>query len=748
MTGLFVFAAVNVWAADISIGPVTFTGTNSTTTTNITISATISGGSVTNIVSFTTTSTNGFNRRNSQPDQVTNLWVNTNWNPYFTGSFMVDITAAAPGVGVATTSIIVTVTRNTSNTVNSIQWSSAPYNAAGSWTNVDTNAVSLHDIGLNLDVLGVGSLGCNLLNVTNLSDPTMTQEQQDIAYTDTGHYKPAGTPYRFDVNLHARPRGFMGMGEIKRWIWAPVDTNVPDGPGRLTVDLTSCSPWRSSYSNALQSHVGFAPLFAPANSSGSGMPTGMIMCTSAHYMDVGPTNSMSAAGGARCGLYVNGHTGTNSYLKTFLSDAFLQQQFGLTNVYDATNVMTGFAQHFNTSGVSTDSVTEVTASFTRIVGGTGTNLVYDYNFDGVGDSGYEARMNFTFQSAVAAQIGMAVTNSPSVPTNVVASKGTYSDKVIIAWDSASNAASYMVWRSGTNDTNSAALVAGGIATTNYNDTGVVVNVIYYYWVKANNSAGASAFSSSDTGWASNSNVSAVVCVSVSADFDGDRLADPAVYNTNGNWKIKLSSGGYSLLPLADFLGGSGYTALAADFDGDGLADPAVYKAELELWAIKLSSLSYLTPTVITSFGGSGWEALAGDFDGDRLADPAIYQASTGTWKVKLSTVGWATITKPDFMGSSGWTAIAADFDGDGKVDPAIYKASTGSWIVMMSKANYGIAVLEAGFLGSTGYTGMAADFDGDRLADPTVVRTSTGNWKIKLSGGSYSLLDLPGFLGE
>jgi len=251
-----------------------------------------------------------------------------------------------------------------------------------------------------------------------------------------------------------------------------------------------------------------------------------------------------------------------------------------------------------------------------------------------------------------------------------------------------------------------------------------------------------------------SDVTVALCVhertmALAADFDGDGLADPAVYNTNGNWKIKLSGSSYSLLPLVGFLGGHEYTALAADFDGDGLADPAVYNDESELWAIKLSSLEYRAATVITSFGGCGWQALAGDFDGDGIADPAIYQASTGTWKIKLSTAGWATITKPNFMGSSGWMAIAADFDGDGLVDPTIYKASTGSWVVMLSASGYHVAVLEAGFLGSTGYAGMAADFDGDGYADPTVAKTSMGNWKIRLSsGGAYSLLDLPGFLGE
>jgi hypothetical protein len=242
-------------------------------------------------------------------------------------------------------------------------------------------------------------------------------------------------------------------------------------------------------------------------------------------------------------------------------------------------------------------------------------------------------------------------------------------------------------------------------------------------------------------------IAETVLIPLAADFDGDAKADPAVFNTNGNWRIKLSSGNYSLLPLAGFLGGSGATALAGDFDGDAKADPAVYYAALELWAVKLSSLNYLAPTVLTSFGGTDWQAVAGDFDGDRLADPALYNTN-GTWKIKLSTANYTTITSSGLLGFAGWTGIAADLDGDGKADPAIYKASTGSWIVLMSSAKYAIAVLEPGFLGSTGYVGLAADFDADAYADPTVAETSTAHWKVKLSSGNYTLVDLPNFLGE
>jgi hypothetical protein len=648
-TGLFVFTALNVQA--LSIDSVSVTGTNSASGA-VTVGATINGASAYGaMATFQVTSADGLTRRYFYPALVSGTsWSSSEWIPYFVGSFIVDITAwdndhmSLP----VTASTTVTVTRAVSGMVNGIKYSTLPYNPDGVWANVDTSLVKLHDIGLSQDVIGVGSVGCNLLNANPGDTFQMSEEQRDIAYTDTSSYKPAGTPYRFDVSLHARPRGFMGMGEIKRWIWYPYDTNNIDGQGVLVVDIAACSPWRSSYSNALQSHVGFAPLFAPSNFSM--MPTGMIMCTSAHYMDVGPTNAGSQAE-MRCGLRVSGHSGTNSYLKTFLSDTFLQQQFGLTNILDVTNIFAGFVQHFDTNGIAIDSPTEVTASFTRVPGGT--NILYDYNADGVGDSGFEAIMNFEFHSSVNAQMGIAST---------------------------------------------------GEAASAY--------------------------------------------AALAADFDGDRLVDPALYcRTNGTWSEKLSGSDYARTNLVAYLGGSGYAAVAGDFDGDRLADQAVYQDSNGTWLIKLSSSGYTLLTLANFLGGSGYTALAGDFDGDRLADPAVYQEATGSWIIKLSGSGYTSLPLSGFLGSTGYTALAGDFDGDRLADPAVYQEATGSWIIKLSGSGYTSLPL-SGFLGSTGYTAMAGDFDGDRLADPAVAEVSTGNWKVKLSGGGYSLLELNGFLGE
>ena len=243
-------------------------------------------------------------------------------------------------------------------------------------------------------------------------------------------------------------------------------------------------------------------------------------------------------------------------------------------------------------------------------------------------------------------------------------------------------------------------------------------------------------------------VGGMAIIPLAADFDGDAKADPALYNTNGDWKIKFSSANYTTISMTGFLGGSGATALAADFDGDRLADPAVYYASQGLWAVKLSSINYLAPTIIQDFGGDGWEAVAEDFDGDRLADPALYNTN-GTWKVKLSTADYTAIMTTGLLGFADWTPLSVDFDGDRKVDPAIYRSVIGSWILLLSTSNYGAPIIKPpGFLGSIDYVGLAADFDGDAYADPAVAQTSTGNWRIKLSSANYTTISLDNFLGE
>ena len=221
----------------------------------------------------------------------------------------------------------------------------------------------------------------------------------------------------------------------------------------------------------------------------------------------------------------------------------------------------------------------------------------------------------------------------------------------------------------------------------------------------------------------------IMLPSMVGDFDGDRLADPAMMATSGVWKIWLSSAGYAPVTAGPFYV-AGSAVLAGDFDGDRLADPVVMTTN-GIWVIWLSSVSYLQ-VATGPFYVAGSTAVTGDFDGDRLADPAAV-AANGVWKIWMSSASYAPVTAGPFY-VAGSAVLAGDFDGDRLADPVVM-TTNGIWVIWMSSVSY-LQVATGPFY-VAGSTAVTADFDGDRFADPAAV-AANGVWKIWLSSASYA----------
>lgn len=88
----------------------------------------------------------------------------------------------------------------------------------------------------------------------------------------------------------------------------------------------------------------------------------------------------------------------------------------------------------------------------------------------------------------------------AVPTSVTASDGTFTDKVVVSWDSAANATYYQVFRNTSNTTSGASTLSNNHSASPFNDTTAVAGTLYYYWVKACNTTGCSDYSPSDSGY--------------------------------------------------------------------------------------------------------------------------------------------------------------------------------------------------------------------------------------------------------
>lgn len=93
---------------------------------------------------------------------------------------------------------------------------------------------------------------------------------------------------------------------------------------------------------------------------------------------------------------------------------------------------------------------------------------------------------------------------PSAPTNVLASDGTYNDRVRISWSASSGATSYEINRD--TDTSGFSQVIGTTTSLFFDDTTVTSGTTYYYWVRAINSAGASGLSSYNIGYSESGGV--------------------------------------------------------------------------------------------------------------------------------------------------------------------------------------------------------------------------------------------------
>lgn len=227
-----------------------------------------------------------------------------------------------------------------------------------------------------------------------------------------------------------------------------------------------------------------------------------------------------------------------------------------------------------------------------------------------------------------------------------------------------------------------------------------------------------------------------IYLAAGGDFDGDHKADIVGFRNN-IWHIWLSASGYARADISTFTGAVG-TPFAADFDGDGLADPGVYDTSSN-WHLWLSSASYSQIDLSNLTGASGMPVPA-DFDGDGKADPAVWDFD-GNWHMWFSSAGYARIDITTLKGITGGTPVAADFDGDGKADPAIYNFNN-NWYVWLSNSDYAQVVMHT--YGGTSSMPIPADFDGDGKADPTLYDCYS-NWHMWLSGSGYAWVDLTGF---
>jgi len=186
-----------------------------------------------------------------------------------------------------------------------------------------------------------------------------------------------------------------------------------------------------------------------------------------------------------------------------------------------------------------------------------------------------------------------------------------------------------------------------------------------------------------------------------ADFNGDNRPDFVTFRPDsGEWSVALTDFGIPSklpehFPSGEYNGRwqwglGGDIAVPADYDGDRLADLAVWRPSNGTWYIRLSTEGYSVATArVYQWGLPGDIPIVNDFDGDGRADLVVWRPWEGNWYIKLSSRGfdpaaWALIQ----WGLPGDIPMANDYDGDGIADPAVWRPSSGTWYLLLSSQAY------------------------------------------------------------
>ena len=160
------------------------------------------------------------------------------------------------------------------------------------------------------------------------------------------------------------------------------------------------------------------------------------------------------------------------------------------------------------------------------------NSVYYYKVQAVKES-------LSLVSGFSQIVSGSTTLTLSAPTNLSATDGTYTDRVVLNWDPVDNATSYRIWRAD-ETTNGAYDVLDSCTGTTYTDVSVSVNFSYTYMVQAMNDplSVSSVFSSSVQG-----NTGSVPSVNLGDSYEPDDsfAAARTIYlsEVTANWSHTL-----------------------------------------------------------------------------------------------------------------------------------------------------------------------------------------------------------------
>ncbi|MFZ2654755.1 MAG: pre-peptidase C-terminal domain-containing protein, partial [Victivallales bacterium] len=236
---------------------------------------------------------------------------------------------------------------------------------------------------------------------------------------------------------------------------------------------------------------------------------------------------------------------------------------------------------------------------------------------------------------------------PLPPASPLASDGTYADAIPVSWTASDGASSYEVWRAAIDIGAAIPKTAAADKIGETSDSSFVDNInlaagkIYYYWIKALNGAGTSAFSAGSSGYVSKTPAApSSVSASDGTYFDKIRVTWPKVAGATSYLVYRDAVMTIPGLPIAEVAYASNLATYTFDDMGGDSPSPNPANPIYYYWIIAKNGNGTSAPKM-----GSGYVKKTG---------PAGITASDGTYfnKVKIAWTAFAGAAEYEVYSSS------------------------------------------------------------------------------------------------